>query len=51
VTLPSTPRDSLEIPLGPVMRFKAKRMKKEINGLLQDTWVKVNFKNISKNKE
>jgi hypothetical protein len=34
--LTSTPRDSLEVPLSPVTRLRAKRFKEVINGLLQD---------------
>jgi hypothetical protein len=34
--LTSTPRDSLEVPLGLVTRLRAKRFKEVINGLLQD---------------
>jgi hypothetical protein len=37
--------------LGPLIRFKAKRFKETINGLLQETWAKVDFKIISNNKE
>jgi hypothetical protein len=41
----------LEVPVGPVIRLRAKRFKKTFNGLLQNTWVKVNFKRILNNEE
>jgi hypothetical protein len=46
-----TPKDPLEVPVGPVTRLRAKRFKKAFNGLLQDTWVKVDFKRILNNEE
>jgi hypothetical protein len=49
--LTSKPRDPLEVWLGPVKRLRAKRFKKAINRLLQDTLAKVDFKRISNNKE
>jgi hypothetical protein len=49
--LASKPRDLLEVWLGPIMRVRAKRFKKAIDGLLQDKWAKVDFKRISNNKE
>ena len=39
----STPKDPLEILVGPVTRLKAKRFKEAFNGLLQDTWAKVDL--------
>jgi len=50
VILTSTPRDPLEFSLGLVVKFRANRFK-EANGLLEDTWAKVEFKRTSKNKE
>ena len=44
-------KDSLEVPVGPVTRFRAKKFKEAFNRLLQDTWVKVDFKRICNNKE
>ena len=46
-----TPKDPLEVLVGPVTRLRAKRFKEAFNGLLQNTWVKVDFKRILKNKE
>jgi hypothetical protein len=40
----------LEVPVGPVSRLRAKKFK-AFNGLLQDTWAKVDFKRICNNKE
>jgi len=37
VIINSTPRDPLDVSLGPVTRLKAKRFKKAINEYLQDT--------------
>jgi len=51
VILASTPRDPLEVPLGPITRLRVKRFNEAINGLLQDTWAKMNFERISKNEE
>lgn len=45
------PRDSLKVLVCLVIRLRPKRFKKSFNGLLQDTWVKVNFKKILNNKE
>jgi len=39
----SAPKDPLEILVGPVTRLKAKRFKEAFNGLLQDTWAKVDL--------
>jgi hypothetical protein len=44
-------KDLLEVPVGPVTRLKAKKFKEAFNGLLQDTWAKVDFKRICNNKE
>ena len=45
------PNDPLKVSVGPVTRLRAKRFKEAFNGLLQNTWVKVDFKRILKNKE
>jgi hypothetical protein len=37
---------SLEVPVGPVTKLRAKMFKEAFNGLLQDTWAKVDFKRI-----
>jgi hypothetical protein len=39
----------LEVPVGPVTRLRAKRFKEAFNGLLQNTWAKVDFKRILNN--
>jgi hypothetical protein len=44
-------KDLLEVVVGPVNRLRAKKFKEAFNGLLQETWAKVNFKKISNNKE
>jgi hypothetical protein len=44
-------KDPLEVPVGPVTRLRAKKFKEAFNGLLQDTWAKVDFKRICNNKE
>jgi hypothetical protein len=44
-------KDPLEVLVGLVTRLRAKRFKKAFNGLLQDTWVKVDFKRILNNEE
>jgi hypothetical protein len=41
----------LEVLVGPITRLKAKRFKETFNGLLQDIWVKVDFKRVMNNKE
>jgi hypothetical protein len=43
--------DPLEVLIGPVTRFRAKKFKEAFNGLLQQTWAKVDFKRICNNKE
>jgi hypothetical protein len=45
------PKDPLEVLVGLVTRLRAKRFKKAFNELFQDTWAKVDFKRISKNKD
>jgi len=49
--LTSTPRDTLEVSLDLVTRFRAKRFKEAIKRLLQDIWDNVDFKRISNNEE
>jgi hypothetical protein len=44
-------KNPLEVPVGPIIRFKAKKFKEAFNGLLQDTWAKVDFKRICNNEE
>jgi hypothetical protein len=44
-------KDPLEVPVCPVTRLRAKKFKEAFNGLLQDTWAKVDFKRICNNKE
>jgi len=39
----------LEVLVGLVTRFRAKRFKEAFNGLLQDTWAKVGFKRVLNN--
>jgi hypothetical protein len=41
----------LKVLVGLVTRLRAKKFKEVFNGLLQDTWVKVDFKRICNNKE
>ena len=41
----------MEVPVGPVTRLMAKKFKEAFNGLLQETWAKVDFKRICNNKE
>jgi hypothetical protein len=41
----------LEVPVGPVTRLRAKKFKETFNGLLQETWAKVDFKRICNNKK
>jgi hypothetical protein len=47
----TTPNDLLEALVGLMTRLKVKRFKKAFNILLQDIWVKVNFKKIINNEE
>ena len=44
-------KDPLEVLVGLVTRLRAKRFKEAFNGLLQDTWAKVEFKRILNNDE
>ena len=41
----------MEVLVGPITRLKANRFKETFNGLLQDTWAKVDFKRVMNNKE
>jgi hypothetical protein len=41
----------LEVLAGLVTRLRAKRFKEAFNGLLQDTWAKVDFKTILNNEK
>jgi hypothetical protein len=41
----------LEVLVGLVTRLRAKRFKEAFNGILQDTWAKVEFKRILNNDE
>jgi hypothetical protein len=41
----------LEVLAGLVTRLRAKRFKEAFNGVLQDTWAKVDFKRILNNEE
>jgi hypothetical protein len=43
-------KDQLEVLVGPVTRLRAKKFKEAFNGLLQDTWAKVDVKRICNNK-
>ena len=44
-------KDPLKVVVGPVTRLSAKKFKEPFNGLLQDTWAKVDFKRICNNKD
>jgi hypothetical protein len=44
-------KDPLEVSVGLVTRLRAKKFKEAFNGLLQDTWAKVDFKRICNNKK
>ena len=44
-------KDPLEVLVGPVTRLRAKKFKEAFNGLLQETWAKVDFKRTCNNKE
>jgi hypothetical protein len=45
------PKDPLEVPVGPLTRLRVKSFIEVFNGLLQDIWVKVDFKRILNNEE
>jgi hypothetical protein len=44
-------KDPLEVLIGPITRLRATKFKEASNGLLQETWAKVDFKRICNNKE
>jgi len=44
-------KDPLEVLVDPVTRLSAKKFKEAFNGLLKDTWSKVDFKRICNNNE
>ena len=44
-------KDPLDVPVGPVTRLRAKKFKEAFNGILQNTWARVDFKRICNNKE
>jgi hypothetical protein len=44
------PKDLLEVLVGLVIKFRAKRFKEAFNRLLQDTYAKVDFKKILNNE-
>ena len=44
-------KDPLEVLVGLITRLRAKKFKEAFNGLLQETWSKVDFKRICNNKE
>ena len=44
-------KNSLEVLVDLVIRLRAKRFKEVFNGLLQDTWTKMDFKMILNNEE
>jgi hypothetical protein len=46
---PSNTNKFVKVLIGPVTRLRAKRFKKAFNGLLQDTWATMDFKNILNN--
>jgi len=35
--------DTLEVPIGPITRARAKNLKKALNGLVQNTWSKMDL--------
>jgi hypothetical protein len=43
--------DPLEVLIGLVTRLRAKKFKEAFNGLLQETWAKVDLNRICNNKE
>jgi len=47
----TTLKNSLEVLVDLVTRLRAKRFKEAFNGLLQDTWAKMDFKMILNNEE
>jgi hypothetical protein len=47
----ATLRDLLKVLVCLVTKLRVKRFKEVFNGLLQDTWIKVDFKKILNNEE
>ena len=47
----TTIKESIGGPVDPLTRLRVKKLKEAFNGLLQDTWAKVDFKRICNNKE
>lgn len=41
----TTPRDQVQVPIGPVTRARAKKFKEVLNGLIQVAWAQVNQAN------
>ena len=41
----ATPRDQVQVPIGPVTRARAKKFKEVLNGLIQEAWAQVNQAN------
>ena len=41
----TTPRDQVQVPIGPVTRARAKKFKEVLNGLIQEAWAQVNQAN------
>ena len=43
--------DLLEVPIGPIIRARAKKLKKALNGLVQNKWSKMNLEGFGTFKE
>ena len=43
--------DLLEVPIGPIIRARAKKLKKALNGLVQNKWSKINLEGFGTFKE
>jgi hypothetical protein len=43
----TTPNDPLEVPVGPIIKLRAKKLKDTSNRLIHSIWVKVNFKEVT----
>jgi hypothetical protein len=46
-----TPNDPLVVPVGPITRAMVKKFKEAFNRLLQDTWMKVDYKRVTTKEE
>jgi len=46
-----TPNDPLVVPVGPITRVMVKKFKEAFNRLLQDTWMKVDYKRATTKEE